>query len=325
LAPAAFTVASATNPVPGWTLFSGPPQGHVIGVVDLTGQASGFDPDHGADHGENALYINNADFARQTLGEDLTQGYRYTLTVAVSGRLNLQANPYRIELLEGENVVASDDNGLAPLPSPAAWVTSTITYDAAFNGGALGVRLSVPSATGVQVLFDNVRLTKSPLQPALTSARSRRAHGAAGAFDIAASTVGGTATEPRAEGSAPQMVLTYSAPPTNPGCGGLIIINGICTGTSVSGNDLIVNTTFNLNACVQVTAGAGTAAIRAHQGDVTGDGNVNLLDLQEIKTGLFQPVSAANFKSDVNADGSLNLLDLQATKTNLFQSAEICP
>jgi hypothetical protein len=52
---------------------------------------------------------------------------------------------------------------------------------------------------------------------------------------------------------------------------------------------------------------------------VTGDGKINLLDLQEVKTQLFKPVSGVNAWCDVNGDGVVNLLDLQEIKGDLFK------
>ena len=62
-----------------------------------------------------------------------------------------------------------------------------------------------------------------------------------------------------------------------------------------------------------------------HEGNVSGDANVNLIDLQAVKGQLFLAVGAGNFKNDIGCNNSINLLDLQAVKGNLFLPAGACP
>ena len=53
-------------------------------------------------------------------------------------------------------------------------------------------------------------------------------------------------------------------------------------------------------------------------GDVNADKVVNVLDLQEVKNHVFEPVDETNFKYDINLDGQINVIDLQETKNNVF-------
>jgi hypothetical protein len=178
--------------------------------------------------------------------------------------------------------------------------------------------------------------------PTLTQAASRRTHGGAGPFNIDLPLSGTAAIEPRRNGSAPQLVLTFDgaieAVDGSADCGQEVVItNGACQNVVISGATLTVNMTYTKNQCTTATltglrgAGGGGAmtgdnnvSVRMHEGNVNGDTAVNLSDLQSIKGQLLTPVNAGSFRSDVTCDGSINLSDLQAVKANLLQSAT-CP
>jgi hypothetical protein len=173
------------------------------------------------------------------------------------------------------------------------------------------------------------------------SAASRRSHGPAGTFNLPLALSDAPAIEPRG-GASPGVVLTFSmaieAADGAVNCGQEVVVTGgTCQSATVLGNTLAVNLAHNANACVTIALsglrregsgptmfGDADVQINAHRGNVNADPNVNLLDLQAIKTALFAPVTGTNFKLDVNADGIINLLDLQAVKDNMFQAAT-CP
>ena len=188
--------------------------------------------------------------------------------------------------------------------------------DGVVNGDDLcpGTPGGVPvDADGCEIVFGN-----------LTAAVSRRTHGASGTFDLSIP-LNGVLREPRANGSAPQTVLTFDTPAGDPGCAGVTVLNGACHGTTTSGNDLIIDMAFDVNACVEVTVGGETVQVLTHSGNVDGNAAVNILDLQAIKNRLIESVNASNFQFDVNTSGgAINILDLQAAKNNLFAPA-ICP
>jgi len=79
---------------------------------------------------------------------------------------------YRIDLLAGTNVLASDNNSL--LPVEGRFLTSTVTVAIAgshpFAGQPLGIHLvNLNSASRIEVNWDHVRLESRPnLPPALT-------------------------------------------------------------------------------------------------------------------------------------------------------------
>lgn len=117
---------------------------------------------------------------QQTLTATLQPLRRYTLRVEVgniangtNGTFQFGGFPnYRIDLMAGTNVIASDLNSL--LPGEGRFLTSTITVATAasnpFVGQPLGIRLvNLNNAPGIEVNFDNVRLDSSPVLPLTVS------------------------------------------------------------------------------------------------------------------------------------------------------------
>lgn len=107
---------------------------------------------------------------QQTLGATLQLNTRYTLRVEVGNMAHFAGPPdfgfggfpgYRIELLAGGVVVASDPNTL--LPGEGRFLTSTVELEVGDShpqaGALLGIRLvNLDAALGVEVNFDDVRL-----------------------------------------------------------------------------------------------------------------------------------------------------------------------
>ncbi len=182
-------------PPAGWTAyyeFGAPIGGASIGVLN-PGTAADHAPNPaffpgGAAEGDNAvlLYMNGAtgddEFGvEQTLGATLQANTTYNLTVEVgniasgaglvspyTGFFNLDGFPgYRIQLLAGGQVVAEDTNTVAP--GEGLWATATLQFTTGDNpigiDQSLGVRVvnrnepDDPMATGIEVDFDDVRLT----------------------------------------------------------------------------------------------------------------------------------------------------------------------
>jgi hypothetical protein len=179
--------------------------------------------------------------------------------------------------------------------------------------------------------------------PVLVGAGSSRLHGITG-YPIELPIAGPPATEPRMNGQEPRLGLIFDKPieaaDGTIDCGEVNITNGTCHDVFFSGSNdkaLIIDMTFDNNACVTVAvtgirgAGGGPAMvgdndvqILVRQGNVNGDGDVNVIDLQDVKNHVFQPVDGTNFMYDVDTDGQINVVDLQVTKNNLFTDAA-CP
>jgi hypothetical protein len=136
-----------------------------------------FNFDGSGDGGEYGL--------EQTLTATLQANTNYSLSVdigniatgiAVSGQtFFLDGLPgYRVELLAGGTVIASDDSSLAGSIAEGEFGTSNVTFDPGAShpqlGQVLGIRLvnlnqtaGVPAGNDLEVDFDNVRLTATSL------------------------------------------------------------------------------------------------------------------------------------------------------------------
>lgn len=139
------------------------PDGSNVGVVFLMDNAS------------NQSQFNNSEAGmRQTLATNLANNTQYTLTVEVGNLANgpqtdFQFNGfpnYRVDLMAGATVLASDNNTL--LPGEGRFLTSTTSFTTgaahALAGQALTIRLvNLNSAVGIEVNFDNVRLDATPV------------------------------------------------------------------------------------------------------------------------------------------------------------------
>jgi acetyl esterase/lipase len=148
----------------GSTLYAGPvPHGENVGVTFLM------------DNPQNQTnYASSEAGLRQTLAATLQTKSRYTLRVEVGNIANDVNAPfafagfpnYRIDLMAGANVLASDFNTL--LPGEGLFLTSTVAVNIAvsnpFGGQQLGVRLvNLNNAPGIEVNWDNVRLEHGPI------------------------------------------------------------------------------------------------------------------------------------------------------------------
>ena len=167
----------------GWSIYN--PEnidqnGDAVGLINPTGTAH-FPG--GAAEGRNASVVFMGGSATgeagffQTLGDTLQAGLRYTLEVEVGniasgtanfGFFDLDGFPgYRIDLLAGSTVIASDNNTLS-IPE-GEFRTSTLQVDIdeshAALGGLLGIRLvnlNIPGTAedpGIEVNFDDARLS----------------------------------------------------------------------------------------------------------------------------------------------------------------------
>ena len=146
------------------TLYLEPvPTGSNVGVIFLMDNP-----------GNQTQFANIEAGMRQMLGTTLQSLTRYTLTVEVGNIANDVNAPfqfngfpnYRIDLLAGTNVLASDNNTL--LPGEGRFLTSTVsvttTNNHSLTGQPLGIRLvNRNNAPGIEVNFDNVRLDASPV------------------------------------------------------------------------------------------------------------------------------------------------------------------
>jgi hypothetical protein len=168
----------------------------------------------------------------------------------------------------------------------------------------------------------------------ITSAVSRKAHGAAGNFDIDMPLSGPTGVEDRNTGGTHDytLVVTFSQNVTVTGSPqaqvtsgtGCVGTAGVCSGSvSVSGAVVTVPLTNvadqqNINVRINSVNSAGNFDIPMGflTGDTNGNRTVNAADVAQTKGRLGQAVTAANFRSDVNANGTINAADTALIKQN---------
>ena len=161
--------------------------------------------------------------------------------------------------------------------------------------------------------------------PALISAYSRKTHGAAGEFRIDLPLSDKAGVECRrgqgASGDNHQVVVTFAAPVT---FNSAAVTSGVGTvsGTSTSGNDVIIDlagvanaqtlsiTLFGVSNNGNISIPMGILA-----GDTSADGAVNSADISQTKSRSGQVLTLFNFRSDVTVDGALNSADISLVKS----------
>ncbi len=187
------------------------------------------------------------------------------------------------------------------------------------GNAALGPNNS-PPATDVVVMDDFIYGEPLLASPVLSGAASRKAHGAAGTFNLPLGNVASNpTTEPR-QGPTYTIVFTFDSVVT---AGTASLSEGAATvGTpTFGGNEMVVplsavnNAQYvtvsvgNVSTAGGGTGGAGSARIGFLAGDVNQSRAVTVADLGLINAQLAHPVTAANYLKDVNASGTLTIAD----------------
>ncbi|MGZ9159341.1 MAG: dockerin type I domain-containing protein, partial [Nitrospira sp.] len=162
----------------------------------------------------------------------------------------------------------------------------------------------------------------------LTSAVSRKTHGAAGEFDIPVPPVEPAGVEPRTSGGNHNLVFTLES--ENPVTGGSAALT---LGTGNVGTPTFLGTTMtvplsgvtDLQKITLTLSGvtssgrmlpATAVSMNVLAGDTNGNRSVNATDIGQTKSNSGLPVGASNFRTDVNANGSINASDISQVKAN---------
>jgi hypothetical protein len=169
-----FIVSDSSGP-PGWNIHGPTGAGtRFFGVLNPSGTTLYTEPVPDGDN-VGVVFLSTPGVAagglEQILADTLQLNTQYTLRVDV-GNIANDPNPphnafnfsgfpgYRIELLAGSTIVASDHNTLTI--SEGAFETSTILFSTGSfhpnENQALGIRLMNLNGGGIEVNFDNVRL-----------------------------------------------------------------------------------------------------------------------------------------------------------------------
>lgn len=172
--PGMFTGSNVSGPA-GWTVYNAGATNN-LRYFGVWNPATTPSYAAGAPEGANVGVVfleNTSNFAeaglRQTLADTLQLSTQYTLTVEV-GNFGPYAGSgwdftgfpgYRVELLAGGTVIASDNNTLAPAEAQFLTSTVAVTIGASHTnaGQPLAIRLvNLNGPVGIEVNFDRVRL-----------------------------------------------------------------------------------------------------------------------------------------------------------------------
>lgn len=211
------------------------------------------------------------------------------------------------------------------------------------NGGAYGAILQ-PDGKIVAVGFNATATNKfsefalarylgSSGSFSLTSAVSRKTHGAAGTFDIPLPLTGEPGVECRTSGGGRySFVFTFSS---NVVSGTATVTTGIgsVAGSPVfSGNTMIVNlagvidvqkigvTLSNVTSSNSQVLPNTTVNANVLIGDTTANKTVDSSDVSLTQSQVGQPVTSANFREDVRADGAINNPDVRLVRADVGHS-----
>jgi hypothetical protein len=173
----------------------------------------------------------------------------------------------------------------------------------------------------------------------LTSALSRKTHGAAGDFDIPLPLSGGPGVECRSGGASGDHKFVFTF--TNDVINGNASVNtgvGTVSGAPVfSGKTMTVNLTGVANAqALGVSVNGVTdqylqtlpntsVTVNMLIGDTTGSSSVNSTDVGDTKLQTGQPVDSSNFRMDVTTTGDINSTDVSLVKLHSGEGVSAPP
>ncbi len=170
--------------------------------------------------------------------------------------------------------------------------------------------------------------TAGATPPSLVAAVSRRTHGANGpTFDAVLPLVGNSGIESRSTTSGWSMVLTFDKPIAQVGTITLSGTSGTAGTAVISGNTISVPitgavnletvtlTASNIQATDGTTLPSASATVRLIKGDVNGDGQVNISDINLVRSQSGQALNLGIFRRDINADGQINISDISIVRS----------
>jgi hypothetical protein len=168
----------------------------------------------------------------------------------------------------------------------------------------------------------------SPL--AVTTAVSRKTHGAAGTFDIDMPFTGSAGVECRSGGENGNHTIVVSFS-NNVVSGNAQVVDGIGSvvgSPTFSANTMTVNLTgvpITQQLTLKFTGVTDTSAqvlpdtqlvVKVLMGDVNGSSSVGSSDIGQVKSEAGNAVTNANFREDITAEGNIGASDVSAVKSN---------
>ncbi len=172
--------------------------------------------------------------------------------------------------------------------------------------------------------MQNAYLTVAPLQ--LTTAVSRKTHGAAGDFDIALPLIGEPGVECRSSSGNHTLVFAASNNLVSGNASVTAGIGAVSGSPTFSGNTMTVNLTgvadvqkitvtlSNVTDSFAQVLPDKAVSVNMLVGDVTANKTVNSTDVSQTKLQSGQAVTAANFREDIIPSGQINGTDVSLVK-----------
>jgi uncharacterized delta-60 repeat protein len=210
------------------------------------------------------------------------------------------------------------------------------------NGGAKGALLQPDGkivAVGFQATntprwaqFALARYVNGAGGPALTSAVSRKTHGAAGSFDVPLPLGGATGVEPRNTNGTHKLVFGFSADVVSgsaaiTGGTGSIVGNPIFSGktmtvdlTAVADVQKLTVTLSGVTTSTSQVLPDTAVSVNMLVGDTTGDKTVKAADVAQTRGQVGVAVTAANFREDVKTDGAIDAMDVNQVRSRVGNS-----
>jgi len=198
--------------------------------------------------------------------------------------------------------------------------------------GPVGQRWCIATLAVALSLSGWVNVATADAVPALTSAVSRKLHGATN-FDVPLPATGAPGIECRSVAGAPTVVLLFDQPITagtaavsaGPGVvapGGLSIAGNAMTITlsGVANGQSVTVTASNVVSAAGGTLPAASATVRLLEGDINGNGVVTGADVNAVKLLVSQPLDVFSYRADVNANGVITGADVNSAKAAISSS-----
>jgi alpha-tubulin suppressor-like RCC1 family protein len=226
-------------------------------------------------------------------------------------------------LASGVDELAAGQNHTCALTSAGGVKCWGDNRNGQVGDGTSGVR-TVPVAV----------LTAEALPPVLLGASSRKAHGAAGTFDLPLNlTSTNPTTEPRSGGAGGNhtIVFTFDKPVTagnasvtaGPGTAGAATFVGSEMRVPLSGvtnQQYVTVAVSDVVAADGGTGGTGSVRIGFLLGDVSQNRVVTVSDLAQVNAQIAQVVTSSNYLKDVNASGTLTVADKGIANTQITKA-----
>ncbi len=264
-------------------------------------------------------------FAPQTVG---TTSATTNVSITNTGSVALVVNS--VALTAGANDFSAGGNCTASVAAGATCVLG-VTFNPS-QASTINGQLTIATNAGTQIVaLSGTGVGNGMALPlALTGAVSRKAHGAAGSFDVVIDTgktiAQAITTEPRMMGAGHVIVFTFNRPVTQPGTATVVdaasIVIGNIASVSAQGSEVTVTITGipdKQRAAITLSnvngvAGNHMVAIGFLVGDVTNNGAVNAGDIAATKARVNQLVSTTTLRYDLNSSGTITPQDVSMVK-----------